>query len=58
VNDHDKTYLGDGVYARCENGEIAVTTENGTSRPTNYVFLDYDVASALKRFLTHCGVEE
>ena len=58
MNDHGKVYLGDGAYARCEDDEIVVTTENGTRVPTNSVFLDYDVARELKRFLTRCGVDE
>jgi hypothetical protein len=58
MNDHDKVYLGDGAYARCERDGIVITTENGTRVPTNSVFLEPSVARELKRFLTRCGVDE
>lgn len=45
-----KAYLGDSVYARNENGMLALTTENGYG-PSNEIFLEPEVIEAMFMFL-------
>lgn len=46
----EKTYLGDGVYARFTGYDIELTTENGIS-VTNRIHLENDVLIAFERFV-------
>lgn len=47
----DKTYLGDGAYARVDNyGSVILTTEDGVS-DTNRIVLDEDVLGAFTAWL-------
>jgi hypothetical protein len=49
-----KTYLGDSVYAKLENGMIVLTTENGYSDdPRNVICLEPSVYQALVLWVTH-----
>jgi hypothetical protein len=50
VNELDKTYLGDSVYAEVENGMIKLTTENGFG-PTNTIFLEGFVITNLNEYV-------
>lgn len=43
-------YLGDGVYARLENGMIKLTTEDGYSA-TNTIFLELPVVIQLQSYI-------
>lgn len=43
-------YLGDGVYARLENGMIKLTTENGFEA-TNTIFLELAVVIQLHSYI-------
>lgn len=44
----EKSYLGDGVYARVDEvNAIILTTENGSVEPTNLIVLEPDVMAAL-----------
>ncbi len=45
-----KTYLGDGVYADLERGDVVLTTENGIS-VTNRIVLEPAVINALTSWL-------
>ena len=45
-----KRYIGDGVYADVENGQLILTTENGIS-VTNLIFIEPEVWSALLEFV-------
>jgi hypothetical protein len=45
-----KSYLGDGVYAEIERGEIVLTTEDGINT-TNRIVLEPEVLAALLRYL-------
>ena len=46
----EKSYLGDGVYAVLECGQIVLTTENGDCT-TNVIRLEPEVVAALLRFV-------
>ena len=51
MNQDDATYLGDGLYAMFENGQI-VLMANDRHHPTDTVYLDYpDVYNALVAFV-------
>ena len=52
-----KIYLGDGVYADEQSGNLVLTTENGIS-VTNEIVLEPEVVSALQRFLTKLSEQE
>jgi hypothetical protein len=45
-----KVYLGDGVYAQFENGDLILTTEDGIS-VTNRIVLEPQVLAALDRYI-------
>jgi len=47
-----RVYLGDGVYADLEYGDIVLTTENGYET-TNRIVLDPVVLDALLRYAEH-----
>lgn len=36
-------YLGDGIYARFDNGNIILVTKNGDNFPTNEIILEPEV---------------
>lgn len=46
----DKVYLGDGVYATFEWGQIILMTENGDIEPTNTICLESNVYAVLVEF--------
>lgn len=50
MSEPKKTYLGDSVYARMDNGMVALTTENGYEA-SNEIFLEPEVIEALMRFI-------
>jgi hypothetical protein len=45
-----KVYLGDGVYARYEHGDLILTTENGIC-VTNEIVLEPQVVAALELYI-------
>jgi len=45
-----KTYLGDGVYADWDRGNLKLTTENGVEA-TNTIYLELEVLAKLMEFL-------
>lgn len=51
----DKTYLGDGVYATHDEGQIMLTTEHGLGVDQK-IFLEPDVLAALVGFAQKRGV--
>jgi hypothetical protein len=50
-----KTYIGDGIYADVENGELVLTTENGVET-TNRIVLGDSECQSLVRFLGLFGI--
>lgn len=48
-----KIYLGDGVYADYEWGQIVLTTEDGGPEPTNRIVLESNVYDALVEFVNN-----
>lgn len=47
-----KKYLGDSVYAACGgDGTVVLTTENGSSDPSNIIVLEDCVIEALMQFV-------
>jgi len=46
MNNREKYYLGDGVYAEFDGYHIVLTTENGDSI-TNTIYLDPEVVRSL-----------
>ncbi len=46
----EKTYLGDGVYAVVEFGQLVLTTEDGV-KATNRIVLEPEVWGALLQYL-------
>lgn len=46
-----KTYIGDSVYARIEDGELILTTENGVGPPSNVIILGPREWMTLKSFV-------
>lgn len=43
-----KVYIGDSVYATCDDDQIILTTENGLpGDPSNEIYLDFEVLSNL-----------
>lgn len=51
----DSTYLGDGLYAKAEHGQVALLTANGIE-VTNRVYLEPAVLTNLFGFLKGLGV--
>jgi len=50
-----KVYLGDSVYAAWDGEYVILTTENGMpSDPSNRIYLDGEVRSALLRYFERC----
>jgi hypothetical protein len=45
-----KRYLGDSVYADCDNGYLILTTEDGI-RATNTILLEAEVLGALQDYI-------
>lgn len=45
-----KTYLGDGVYAEIQHGQVVLTTEDGISA-SNCIYLEPEVYKALTQFV-------
>lgn len=46
-----KVYLGDSVYAEMDEGNLVLTTENGSyTDPSNIIILEPEVLEALVRF--------
>lgn len=54
MNDQ-KSYLGDGVYARLENGVVVLTSENG-AEVQNEIFIEPFVLFALINYALQQGV--
>ncbi len=50
-----KTYLGDGVYARIENGVLVLTSENGIT-VQNEIFVESFVLFALINYSLQQGI--
>ena len=50
-----KEYLGDGVYAEVEEGQLVLTTENGYET-TNRIVLEPEVLSAFFAYVTTKGI--
>lgn len=46
-----KTYLGDSIYAEYTGYSIVLTTENGTSPPSNIIILEEEVIEAFLNML-------
>jgi hypothetical protein len=46
-----KEYIGDGVYAAWESGDLILTTEVGEGRPTNEIYLEPQVRRALEDYI-------
>lgn len=46
----DKQYLGDGVYASHDGYQFRLTTEDGSPYPSNEIFLEPSVFSALTQY--------
>lgn len=46
----DKVYLGDGVYVQWDGFHFILTTEDGTSVPTNTIYLEAQVMYALLKY--------
>ncbi len=51
MNKESKVYLGDGVYADYEYGQIILTTDAGGERPTNRIVLEPEVYFALVEYV-------
>ena len=49
-NESNKTYLGDGVYARFDGFGVVLTTEDGINA-TNTIYLDAKVLNALNEYV-------
>jgi hypothetical protein len=47
-----KVYLGDGVYAEFDRGEIVLTTENGID-VTNRIVLEPEVLAMFSMWIRH-----
>lgn len=52
-----KVYLGDSVYCEYEFGGLRLTTENGIGSPSNTIFLESEVWSALKEYVENLQKE-
>lgn len=50
INEIDKQYLGDAVYAHFDGFHIVLTTEDGMS-VTNQICLDPDVSKAAELYI-------
>lgn len=57
MTDGAKTYLGDGVYAYCDDYHIVLTTENGVMA-SNTIYLDPHVLKALHDYIEKLKTEE
>lgn len=53
--ENSKTYLGDGVYARIENGTLVLTSENGVV-VQNEIFLESFVLFAVINYSLQQGI--
>lgn len=49
MTEHDKTYLGDGVYVTIEVGMIKLTTSNGI-RDTNTIYMEPKVLALFREW--------
>jgi hypothetical protein len=56
INEIDKVYFGDAVYAHYDGFHIVLTTEDGMS-VTNQICLDPDVSKAVTLYINKHTIE-
>jgi len=57
MNNNEKVYLGDGVYARYDGYNVVLTAENG-ERATNEIYLEPVVFDLLLDYVERLKMEE